>query len=199
MRVTRTWLAAAAALAALTLPALAQSSNSHNSGYFPGGTGLAAANGDLVTLGTGLTLSGGILTAAGGTGGSAVRAGQYELGTPGGQPLTTAPYYLSVYLPLPGTVLDARAAGLSSSGANLQYTVHLVHAGVDSVVAGLSAVGVCDGESTCAAGTTATYAAPLLTSATGANTYVAGDQLYVSFSAVGGTFTNFNLHIDVTQ
>jgi len=74
-----------------------------------------------------------------------------------------------------------------------------VHAGVDSVVAGLSAVGVCDGESTCAAGTTATYAAPLLTSATGANTYVAGDQLYVSFSAVGGTFTNFNLHVDVTQ
>lgn len=190
----------AAGLLAAVLPRPAAAQPYAGSLYFPNNAGgLVSGTGAAVSLGTGLTLSGGTLTAAGGSGGSAVRAGQFELETPGSQPLTTSPYYLSVYLPLPGTVLDARAAGLSASGANLQYAVHLVHAGTDSVVTGLGAVAVCDGESTCAAGTTGTYAAPLLTSATGANTYVAGDQLYVSFSAVGGTFTNFTLHLDVSQ
>lgn len=103
----RAFWAGAAALATLALPALAQPVNSHNSGYFPGGVGLAAANGDLVTLGTGLTLSGGTLTAAGGTNGSAVRARAYSLSTPNGGPVTTTPYYPIPYALLPGTINGA--------------------------------------------------------------------------------------------
>jgi len=198
MRVTRALLAAAVALAALTLPALAQSPNSHNSGYFPGGTGLAAANGDLVTLGTGLTLSGGILTAAG-TGGSAVRAAQFEMQTPGGGPLTTVPYYLTTYAELPGTIAYARVAMLAASGGNFQYVVHIVHAGTDTPVTGLNNVGVCNGESGCTTAQLGTYASPNAAQATAANTYVVGDQIYVSFNTVGGTFTNVNFHLGVVQ
>jgi len=180
--------------------------------FFPGGMGkLVDANGNVVTPGTCLSLTSGTLSGtcsggAAGTGGSAVRAGQLEMQTPGGGPIITAPYYLTTYAELPGTITGARVSGLSASGANLQFVVHVVHpvAGgtpTDTIVGNLNNVGVCDGEASCSAGTTAnaTYAAPLYVATKVPNTYAAGDLIYVSYNSVGGIFTNFNLHLDLVQ
>ena len=180
--------------------------------FFPGGTGkLVDANGNVVTLGTCLALGSGTLNdtcSSTGTGsvtsGSAVRAGAYEISTPGSGPTITTPYYLTTYAELPGTITYARVSMLAASGGNYQYVVHVVHpvsggSPTDTIVTGLNNNGVCNGESGCGAAQLATYASPNVKQATGNNTYVAGDMIYVSFNNVGGTFTNSNFHLGVNQ
>lgn len=173
--------------------------------FFPGGTGkLVDANGNAVTPGTCLSLTSGTLndTCSGsttGTGGSAVRAGQFEMQTPGGGPIVSAPYYLTTYTELPGTITYSRVSMLAASGGNFQYVVHVVHGATDTIVTGLNNVGVCNGEGGCGAAQLGTYASPNVAQATANNTYVVGDKIYVSFNAVGGTFTNVNLHLGVVQ
>lgn len=183
------------------------------SSFFPGGTGkLVDANGNVVTPGTCLSLTSGTLndtcsgstagTGSGttaGTGGSAVRAGQFEMQTPGGGPIVSAPYYLTTYAELPGTITYSRVSMLAASGGNFQYVVHVVHGTTDTIVTGLNNVGVCNGEGGCGAAQLGTYASPNVAQATANNTYVVGDKIYVSFNTVGGTFTNVNLHLSVVQ
>ncbi len=177
-----------------------QEQRSHGSGYFPGcANALVSAAGDCITLGSGVTLSGNILTSSGGSGGSAVRAQQYEVETPGSAPLTTSPYYLTTYAEEAGTINYARVAMLAASGGNFKYVVHIVHSGTDTPVVGLNNNGVCNGETGCPAAQLGTYASPNVVQATGSNTYVVGDQIYVSFNTVGGTFTNVSFHLSVTQ
>ena len=170
--------------------------------FFPGGAGkLVDANGNVVTPGTCLSLTSGTLngTCSGGTGGSAVRAGQFEMQTPGGGPIISAPYYLTTYAELPGTITYSRVSMLAASGGNFQYVVHVVHGTTDTIVTGLNNVGVCNGEGGCGAAQLGTYARPNVAQATANNTYVVGDKIYVSFNTAGGTFTNVNLHLSVVQ
>jgi len=188
-------------------PALADPTNA----FFPGGTGkLVDANGSPVAVGTCLSLSNSTLTdtCSGGTGtgtsGSAVRAGQFEMQTPGGGPIITAPYYLTTYAELPGTITYARVSVLAASGGNFQYVVHIRHpvAGgtpTDTVVTGLNNNGICNGEGGCNAAQLGTYDSPNVKQATGNNTYAVGDMIYVSFNTVGGTFTNSNFRLGVVQ
>lgn len=194
--------AAVLGLSLLLAPALSfAQGTSHGSNYLPNcPNALVSASGDCVTIGSGIILSGNVLTASGGSGGSSGPiARQLEVSTPGGAPLTTTPYPVMLYAERAGTIRNARVAMLAASGANFQYVVHIVHNGTDTPVTGLNNVGVCDGESGCTAAQLGTYASPNLATATGANTYAVGDYVYFSFNTVGGTFTSVTAHLGVTD
>lgn len=173
---------------------------SHNSGYFPGGNGLVNATGDLVTLGTGLSIANNVLTGTGGgTVGSAVRRRGYSLSTPNGGPVITTPYYLIPYACLPGTINGAYVMMQAADGANYYYTVQIVPAGSSTAtnVTGLTNNYASDGEG--GASNAASYPAPLHATATGNNTYNVGDCVRVMFSVVGGTFVSTSFVLDVTE
>ena len=196
-------VAAALLGAAAAVPALA-AGTSVGSAYFPGGSGLAGADGSFVGVGSCLSLANGVLsgTCAGSAGTSAgsspVRPAQFEMEATNGAFTITAPYYLTTYSPLAGTITDVRMSVLGASGFNFRYTVEIVHNGVTTAVPGLTNVCVDDGEGG-NTGCTGTYGTPLVTLPAGTATYSVGDKILLSFSTVGGTPTSVSVHMDLVQ
>lgn len=192
-------------------------SGSHNSGFFPGGTGLAGANGDRITVSPASALAGNVLTLPSGSGGSSgPRAKPYTItiynggaqGGSGGSVITT-PYFFFLKAELPGTITDVTFALQSADGANFSATVQVLAAAngasgaaVPVVFSGQSnplPVSNGEGGTTNQAGYLGSGIAPLTYAASSANTYAAGDMVQVTFSAVGGTFQAMTVQLGVVE
>lgn len=194
---------------------------SHNSNYFPGGIGLTAANGDAVTVGSGLTLTNNVLTGTGVSSGSSSSSGPraksylitvYNGGMQGGSggSIITTPYFFTIFAELPGTINAVRFGMISADGANFNATVQVIPyangASASTVAVNFNGVSnplpVSNGENG-GGSTVAGYAgsgnAVLTYNASSQNTYQVGDALQVTFGAVGGTFQAMSVQLSVTE
>ncbi len=188
-----------------------------NSGFFTGTAAqLLAANGSVVTVGGGLSLSNGALGGGGSGGSSGPRAKPYTItiynggaqGGSGGSVITT-PYFFFLKAELPGTITDVTFALQSADGANFSATVQVLAAAngasgaaVPVVFSGQSnplPVSNGEGGTTNQAGYLGSGIAPLTYTASSANTYAAGDMVQVTFSAVGGTFQAMTAQLGVVE